>query len=354
VRALGVVVAVVAVAGSAAAGEVKVDPRVELLSLLFYLAGAPEYGRAYDTPYRRAVDAHFGAFKSHPAVDATRELRRRFGISHNAPPALAVQLDERLAPRVSLAPLPATVDDRWRGADLPAYLSLVADFARASGFDDFFAGQRPYLGRVEARVAAAVAAAKVDAWFDAELGPRAGARFVLCPGMLVGPWSYSATVVLPRGEEIFQVIALEGIDDNGLPVPTATTIDLVVHERAHAYVNPVVDARAAEAATAAADAFAGARATMERQAYTTPKVMVQESVVRALRVMFVRDRRGDAEGAAALRDEERRGFAWTGPLAERLAGLRVKGRLDLARSMPAVLAFFRDAGKKVAPSGGPP
>lgn len=338
--------------------EVRVDPRIELISVLFYLAGAPEYRRAYETSYRRAVDAHFGAFKDHAAVAATRELRSRFGISHNAPPALAVQLDGELAARVRLDPLPGDVDERWRAVDIPAYLEQMRGFARDTGFAAFFAGHRAYFAGVEARFAGALGAAQVDAWFDGAFGPRPGASFFVCPGLLVGPWSYSATAKLGRGrEEVFQIVALEALDAEFLPVPTAMTIDLVVHERAHAYVNPVVDEHAAELAAAAAPTFAAARAQMERQSYMTPKVMVQESIVRALRVLYARERRGADEGVAALRDEQARGFAWTGALADRLARLRGKGRLDLARHIPELKAFFVDgaaAAKKVAPSGGPP
>src|SRR5262249_27518824 len=229
--------------------------------------------------------------------------------------------------RLGPDPVPGGVDDRWRKVDAPAYLKQVQAFARDTGFAAFFAGEERRLAAVETRVGAALRAAGVDGWFDATFGPSPGVSFFVCPGMLVGPWSYSATVELGRRrEEIYQVVALEALDAQALPTPTSMTIDLVVHERAHAYVNPVVEAHA-DLAAAAAPAFAAARAAMARQSYPTAKVMVQESIVRALRVLYARERRGDKEGAAALRDEEGRGFVWTGALADLLARLRGKGRL---------------------------
>jgi hypothetical protein len=352
---IGSLLAVLLVAPPALAAppraDVHVDSRVELLSVLFYLAGAPEYLRAYDTPYRRAVDADFGAFKDHAAVVATKDLRARYGVSHNAPPGLAVQLDGELAARVSLDPWPEGVDARWRKVALPAYLEQVRAFARDSGWSAFFAGQKRAFAAVEGRFAAALKSAGIDAWFDGTFGPRRGASFFVCPGMLTGPWSYSATTRLGGDrEEVYQIVALEKLDAESLPVPTAETIDLVVHERAHAYVNPVVQSRASELSAAADPVFASAKAVMERQSYRTPTVMVQESIVRALRVLYVRDRRGAQGEKDAIRDEESRGFVWTAALAERLASLKGKGRLDLARHVPELAAFFADWAKKVAPS----
>ena len=50
-------------AGMARAGEgkidVRVDPRVELMSIIFRLAGHPEYNTAPNYPYLADVEAHF-------------------------------------------------------------------------------------------------------------------------------------------------------------------------------------------------------------------------------------------------------------------------------------------------------
>ena len=69
-------------AASRPAGEriqVAVDPRVELLCIIFRLAGNPEYNKAPACPYVRDVEARFGPFKDHAAVQMARTLRRRRG-----------------------------------------------------------------------------------------------------------------------------------------------------------------------------------------------------------------------------------------------------------------------------------
>src|SRR5262249_60651482 len=125
--------------------------------------------------------------------------RPRSGPPHTAPPQLPVQSAARSAARLALDPVRAGVDDRWRKVDVPAYLKQVQAFARDTGFAAFFAGEERRLAAVETRVGAALRAAGVDGWFDATFGPRPGVSFFVCPGMLVGPWSYSATAELRRG-----------------------------------------------------------------------------------------------------------------------------------------------------------
>ena len=47
---------------------VSVDPRVELMSILFRLAGNPEYNQGRVPSYVQDVESHFGRFRDHPVV----------------------------------------------------------------------------------------------------------------------------------------------------------------------------------------------------------------------------------------------------------------------------------------------
>src|SRR5258707_892659 len=73
--------------------EVHVDHRVELVSIVMRLAGAPEYKLADRTDYVSDVDKQLGAFADHKAVAMARELEAK-GIGYDAPIALAVHLDD--------------------------------------------------------------------------------------------------------------------------------------------------------------------------------------------------------------------------------------------------------------------
>ena len=107
--------------GSATAGtgtepiRVAVDGRVELLSVLERLAGAPEYMQA-STPYAAVVDRWFADHSGHQAVSMMRHLRATNGISYDAPMTLVPQIDDELNPVRPLSPLPHGVDPRWEAA----------------------------------------------------------------------------------------------------------------------------------------------------------------------------------------------------------------------------------------------
>ena len=93
---------------TAAPLRVAVDQRVELMSLIFRLAGNPEYSRGRVESYNLDAERHFNRFRDHAVVKLARELRRTSGVSYDACMSLAVHLDnaEKLQPVVPSGPGP--------------------------------------------------------------------------------------------------------------------------------------------------------------------------------------------------------------------------------------------------------
>ena len=56
--------------------QVVVDPRTELLSVIFRLAGNPEYNMARVKSYADDVENQFGKFRNEPVVKLAREVRQ--------------------------------------------------------------------------------------------------------------------------------------------------------------------------------------------------------------------------------------------------------------------------------------
>lgn len=301
--------------------SVRVDPRVELLSIIFYLSEAREYQDACETPYFRAVDNHFGRNRKHAAVEATRDLRAIHSISFNAPIDLSAHLDsaESLHLVVPLDPHPQRLDGRWKGAPLEDYLKKVRDFAKQTGFVDFMAGQQAYFRAVEARYAEALDSEGLLAWFDGFFGPRSNVRFILVPGLLNGPHGYGTSVVLPDGREVIRpVLGLKPCDEKGLPVieDKENLAAYLQHEIAHAYVNPAVNANAELLEPIARRVYRHVEAQMDEQSYGNWMTMLYESGVRASTILFLRDRYGEAAAEKALARDEARSFLWLRGMVE--------------------------------------
>ncbi|MDB4962414.1 MAG: hypothetical protein JWP01_2413 [Myxococcales bacterium] len=295
--------------------DVRVDRRVELVSILQRLTGHQAYTTAPMTPYVAAIDRTFGAFVDHPAVAATRALRASHSISWDAPIVLAVHLDDQLE-LVNPDELPS-IDARFTGADVASYAAQLRAFAADTRLDAFLAAQRPYIEQVEARMRAIIDAENAVAWFDTFFGAKAKARYRVIPGLLAGHRNFGARARLPDGTlELYQVLGMTAAD--GLPAATTDSIALLVHEMAHSYINPVLHTQRAALEAPGSKLFALVEKQMRAQAYGDWTTLANESVVRALVVIYLRDRKGEVAALAELRAQEQLGFRWTTPLVTEL------------------------------------
>ncbi len=324
-------------AGAEVRAEVRVDRRIELLSILQRLVGAREYKGTPATTYVAAVDNHFAPHREHPAIAATMELRNRHSITYDAPMWLAIRLDESLALRGKPG------DPRWDGVDTAAYLTTVRDFVRVSGFDAFLAQHAAYHRKVEDKLRTAIAAEKPAPWFDAFFGAAPGAKFIVVPGLLTGARNFGPHTDVER----YQVLGVDRVDFDELPVIDNATIELLVHEMAHSYVNPLFEAHHAALQPHGERLFAEVEDVMRKQAYPSWQIMLNEQGVRALTTLYLRDRKGDVVADAALQREVARGFRWTKPLADALHAYRAsrsaERSIDSEALVKQVLAVLENA-----------
>jgi hypothetical protein len=317
---------------ASSAPDVHVDRRVELMSILQRLAAASEYLGTPATSYVSDVSRTFGPFAEHPAVIRTRELRAKYGIAFDAPMWLAVSLDDKLYLRSR------PLDARWTNVDIDGYLVLVREFVTASGFEAFFAAHAPYYARVEDRLRTAIAKEDPTSWFDRFFGARPGAKFVVVPGMLTCTHNFG-----PHTErEMFQILGMSHVDFDELPFVDDALVELLVHETAHSYINPLFAKHEGELAPQGQRLLARVAEPMRKQAYPTWEIMMNEQGVRAVTVLYLRERRGAAAGEAAIAREEARSFLWTRPLADLLGtyASQRKQYPDLEAFMPKIVELF--------------
>jgi hypothetical protein len=74
--------------------KIHVDSRVELLSLVFRLAGNPEYNQCRLKTYEADINQAFDPYKDHSAVRLARELRAQHGIGFDAVVSFGVSLTD--------------------------------------------------------------------------------------------------------------------------------------------------------------------------------------------------------------------------------------------------------------------
>jgi hypothetical protein len=160
---------------------VRVDARVELLTLVFRLIGANEYAQpAAESPYARAADEWFGPARDHEVFRLAERLREEQGIGFNAVPSLAVHLTQppELALRLVLEPWPERLDERWQGVDLDAFLEALRSFAADTDFLAFLEEHADVQRAAEKSLAGAIDTTHVIAWLREFFGLAAGTSYV--------------------------------------------------------------------------------------------------------------------------------------------------------------------------------
>ncbi len=320
---------------------ISADPRIELFSILFALAENPEYQPA-PSPYARAAQLHFAPSRDHPAVQASRDLRAQRGISYEAPLQLAIYLDAELHPIRPLDGAPGM--DRWHGVDLDDYLAKVRDFAKVTDFDGFYKSQAAHHAAAEQRFRDAFHGVPIVAFFEERFGAKPHTVHRLVPGFFTGKMNYGiAAVHADGGEDLVQVMFLENPDADGLPRPGELTLDLMVHETAHPYVNPIVDANLAQLTDVATPLFTRFAEQLRGQHYTTVDIMLREAVVRALVIVWLRAHADQAHVERSLAEQARIGFPYTAALADALGNSPRFDAVTLVAATRAGLAAWSAA-----------
>jgi hypothetical protein len=274
---------------------------------------------------------------SHPAVAATLALHDAKHLGFEQPMLLAIHLDDHFAL------LPGAVEDlraqdpRWRDVDIVAYAAQVAQFAADAKLDALFAAHASYIAAVEARFRVAVAKDDPAAWLAA-LFHAPGARFTIVPALMLGGNNYG----VHTATDMVQIVGLGVPDAQHLPVVDDAKLELIVHEMTHSFVNPVIERHLGELEPVATPLYALVAPAMQRQHYGAVKIMLFESVVRAVTTLYARAKHGDRAAGDATRREVRRGFVWTAELAEVLR--RMPGDLDAY--VPQLVAFFAATANK--------
>jgi hypothetical protein len=330
---------------------VGVDLRVELLTIVFRLAGNPEYQRCDVPRYAAALDAYFAPFRDHEAVELARALRNSRGAGYDAPMSLAVHLTDAAAPRPRIAFAEArALDPRWRDPRTAPFVRALRRFVTDSRAEAFFASQRALHDSAAARLGRLLEAGVDFAWFDRFFGERAGAAFHAVAGVCNGGNSFGVRFVRGRREELYAVLGVFRTDSAGWPLFPPAMVGTVIHEFSHSYVNPTLARAERELGRGAEALYAATAAAMRAQAYGSAATVLNETFVRAATIRYLLAHDGEDAARAATLNEQGRGFVWM-PEAVVLLGAYERDRErypTFAAFLPRIAAWTDSVGPHAA------
>jgi hypothetical protein len=330
--------------------RITVDPRVELLSLIFRLAGNPEYNQARVASYAADADKQFKGLRDHPVIKLARELRKDHGVSYDACMSLAVHLTDDYDPQLilPLEPWPEGLDRRWPPREVSRFLVAARQFVRDSSFKQFIEQHRELYETTESRLRALMEKEAHLDWFNQFYGEHPQAAFTVALGMLNGGCCYGPHCRDAAGrEELFCVLGVWKTDREGLPTFDREMLGTVVHEFSHSYANPIIDRHKTELAPAGKKLYAPVSAQMRSQAYGEPLTMLRESLVRACGVRYQRQYGGEQAARKAIAYEKSRGFLWTEELSNLLGEYEAQRDRypTLEAFAPRLVSFFNEYAK---------
>lgn len=314
--------ALVALAGPKAGLDVRVDPRVELLMIVFRLAGAEEYNQpAASSPYSKRVDTYFGKFKEHATIKKAQAIRESFGIGFDAVPVLAVHLSDvtSFKERVPFNTPPRRWDARWKPEVARDFVKGLKSFAKDTNFAQFLRQEKGFYAKAEGSMRSLTTKHPVDQWVTEFYGSKPSMPPFVIVGLLCGGGNYGMSVEFPNGKlEMCPVIGASSFDKDGIPVFSEGNIPTIIHEFSHAYVNPMMVPYMKRISPLARAFFPKLGGWYRNGAYGDPNTIVNESFVRVVETYLTKKHLGADLGFRSLVWQRCVGFLWTGELVDRV------------------------------------
>jgi hypothetical protein len=330
--------------------KVTVDPRIELISIIFRLAGNSEYNECKIPKYDKDIRKYFDKFKNHPAVKYAAELKQKHGISYNAPMSLAVYLADTnsLSTLVPLEPLPAKLDLRWNTNDAKEFLEKARQFVKDTDFETFFNEHKPLYEKACKEFQKMLDKDAHLEWLDEFFGSRPNAEFHIVIGMANGSGSYGADAVVKNEHHIYAIIGIWRTDLSGEPLFPESICGTVVHEFGHSYTNPIVEKHLSQLESAGKVLFPQVEEKMKKMAYGNWQVMMFESVVRAAEIQYYYQYKGKAPSERAVRYNIDKGFFWMKELNQVVSEYRTNRAKypDFESFFPRIVEFFNEYAQK--------
>ena len=307
---------------------IEVDPRVELISIVFRLAGNPEFNDGTLKQYAKAIERHFGDFDNHAAVKMAAQLRNTRLMSCDGPMSLAVHIDGNYRLRKTIEEWPSTLDYRWEKQETVEFLEELRKFAAETKFNEFFKAQGPIyeqgirscekvMGQHEVAkdqsglVFVKFLTADLGEWLSDFFGVKETGDLRLVLGFVNGFANYGARFTADRISEKYAIVGMRPFDPANTVIFLPQQIVLVAHEFCHSFTNPVVDKYMDRLQPAGEKLFAAHGAAMRMKGYQKWDSVMYETAVRACVASFLRESIADLRFLDYyLKGEVKHGFIW--------------------------------------------
>ena len=312
-----------------------VDKRVELLSIVFRLAGNNEYNSTQFKLYTDKIEQHFSPYKNHELIKFAEKLRKEKSISYDAVMSMAVHLDENLNPRTEFTN--SFLEQRWNKDDATMFIKLLQSFFKEAKCEIFFKDNEKLYQEVIAKFLPVYENLDLG-WYSSFYGKKPSEKFIIVVALGNGGDSYGPAYQVPNGEkEVYAIMGTWQTDNTGMAIFEVNTyFPALLHEFNHSFVNPLLFQNKKVFMTSGEKIFEVVKDDMRSQAYGNWETMLNEALVRASVIKYFIDHGYDNTiTGKMLNEESNKGFLWIKALVAEL------GKYDTQRdSYPTLESYM--------------
>ena len=340
--------------------RIGVDQRVELMAIIFRLAGNREYNQGKLQPYVSEIDRHFGPFRDHEAIKLATEMREKMGVGFDVVMYIAVnmnnirELQERVpfdAPGGLLRERGLSEEQTQQFASaMRRFLTAARAFVVDSKAQEFFAAHQKFYDAADTRLRAVVTKHADFKWFDSFYGKAPAADFIVVPLLANSETNFGPRVPgIGMRQELYAILTTSKTDASGLPLYDEGKVETLVHEFSHSFVNPLVDSHKAQFEQPAQKMFAPVKDAMRDQGYGAWHLMVIESVVRAATARYTLAHDGEKTARGEVIHQQGKGYLHMPELFDLLGEYeRDRKKYPTFESfMPRIVSFFDEFAGRV-------
>lgn len=332
----------------------QIDQRAEIMSIVFRLAGNPEYNDNDASKYVADIHSHFDRFKSDSLISFAKSLRENYGVSYDAVMSIAVNLKYRERTFTLKEGWVPSLDKRWRNESATHFVYLLNAFYTKSDAEKFFADEKPYYNKI-LNAFNEVLSNFNQSWYYQYYDLKPKEKFNIIIDCSNGRENYGASTNSPKeGKQIYAIMGSWSFDKEGNPIfKEDDYLPILIHEFNHSFINPLLDKYKTNKIlkTSATKLLDTMKTEMANQAYGDWETLVNESLVRASVVRYlIANNSTNQKAKQEVVSQINTGFLWMKGLVTLLAvyeNNRVKYK-TFNDFYPQIIKFFQSTADKIS------
>jgi len=329
----------------------KVDKRVELLSIVFRLAGNDEYNMDSYKSYVNDIHTYFDKYKKHPAIKFATLLRKTKWVSYHKVMSMAIHLEQPPSLKLRVPFNDSILSEQWGMKSTYKFVRLLQQFYADTKCEVFFKTHETMYRQAEERFNVVFDSLDLS-WFKKYYGNLPDGSFNIIIGLSNGGCNYATKFIhTDKKEEIYAVMGTWSVDSLKMPIYTAKDyLPILIHEFNHSFVNQLTAINEMQLESSGKIIFKQVEAIMKSQVYGSWESMMNEALVRASVIMYLKMHETNKNIIEVeLNHEFSRGFMWIKELVDLLDQYE-KDRITyptLGSFMPQIISFYQTTANNI-------